>query len=389
MVVRTRSKWQRYAQICALICIGLSLTCRAKAWGPGQTSQSTPQSAPARAVGTIQSIAGKTITLHTDAGAEAIVVVQDDTKILRIAPGQKDLKDATPIQLQDLQPGDRILVRGKMADDAKSLLAISIIAMKKIDIAESQARDREDWQKRGVGGLVTAIDPVSGTVTISITPFYSIAVKTSPKTVFLRYALDSVKFSDAKRGTFDQIKTGDQLRARGDRSEDGKVLTAEEVVSGTFRNIAGTVIAVDATNNTLNVMDLITKKPVLVKVTLDTALRKLTPEIAQRIAVLLKGGSEGAAAPASSAAPGSRPGGAADLQRMLSRLPAITLADLQKGDALMIVSTQSEAASPVNAITLLAGVEPVLTASSNSANAASLLSGWSLSSAPGGDSPTP
>jgi hypothetical protein len=327
--------------------------------------------------------------LHTDAGAEAIVVVQDDTKILRIAPGQKDLKDATPIQLQDLQPGDRILVRGKMADDAKSLLAISIIAMKKIDIAESQARDREDWQKRGVGGLVTAIDPVSGTVTISITPFYSIAVKTSPKTVFLRYALDSVKFSDAKRGTFDQIKTGDQLRARGDRSEDGKVLTAEEVVSGTFRNIAGTVIAVDATNNTLNVMDLITKKPVLVKVTLDTALRKLTPEIAQRIAVLLKGGSEGAAAPASSAAPGSRPGGAADLQRMLSRLPAITLADLQKGDALMIVSTQSEAASPVNAITLLAGVEPVLTASSNSANAASLLSGWSLSSAPGGDSPTP
>ena len=34
-----------------------------------------------------------------------------------------------------------------------------------------------------------------------------------------------------------QIQPGDQLRARGEKSADGTEITAEEVVSGTFRNI--------------------------------------------------------------------------------------------------------------------------------------------------------
>ena len=44
----------------------------------------------------------------------------------------------------------------------------------------------------------------------------------------------------------DQITAGDQLRGRGVRSADGTELAADEVVSGTFRNIAGTVISTDA-----------------------------------------------------------------------------------------------------------------------------------------------
>lgn len=181
---------------------------------------------------------------------------------------------------------------------------------------------------------------------------------------------------------------GDQLRARGDRSEDGKQVAAEEIVSGTFRNIAGTVTSVDAANSTINVMDLITKKPVAVKVTTDTQLRKLTPQMAQGLAMLLRGRPEGTPpAPASSGPPGGRPGGPPDLQRMLGRVPAVTLADLQKGDALMIVSTGSAGSSPVSAITLLAGVEPVLTASSNAGSAATLLSGWNMSASMG-DAPS-
>src|SRR5260370_26058924 len=92
-----------------------------------------------------------------DAGADATAQVQDATKFVRIAPGQKDLKDATSIQLADIQPGDRILVRGKLADDGKSVVAASVIAMQKSDIAEQQSREREEWQNHAFGRLVTTV----------------------------------------------------------------------------------------------------------------------------------------------------------------------------------------------------------------------------------------
>jgi hypothetical protein len=67
---------------------------------------------------------------------------------------------------------------------------------------------------------------------------------------------------------------------------------------------------------------------------------------------------------------------------MLARMPAITIADLQKGDAVMIVATEGNAASQPTAITLLSGVEPILTAAPD--QAAMSLSPWSLG-APSGD----
>src|SRR5215467_3259547 len=344
---------------------GLALCVMVTAITMSLAQQGAPD-AVTRKIGTIKAVNGQTITLKVDSGPDVNVIIQDSTRLAQLPAGQTDLKAAVPIQLKDVQVGDRMLARGKPGDDGQSVTASMIIVMKQADLAQKQQHDREDWQKRGAGGIVTGLDAAGSIVTISVTPTYSITVKTSPQTVFLRYAPESVKFSDAKRGAFDQIRNGDQLRARGDRSEDGKQLTAEEIVSGSFRNIAGTVSSVDAANNTINVMDLITKKPVQVKVTSDSQLRKLTPTMAQGLAMLLKGRPEGVPpTPASPGPPGGRPGGPPDLQRMLGRVPAVTLAELQKGDALMIVSTQSEGASPVNAITLLAGVEPVLTASSN------------------------
>ncbi|PYT56143.1 MAG: hypothetical protein DMG43_00885, partial [Acidobacteria bacterium] len=117
----------------AVICLGLFAGNRgfAQAAQPQAGQQPSAQTAAARPVGTIKSISGNTITLTNDAGVDVTVLVQDAAKLLRIAPGQKDLKDAAPIQLQDLQPGDRVLVRGKLAEDGKSVLAMSVVAMKK------------------------------------------------------------------------------------------------------------------------------------------------------------------------------------------------------------------------------------------------------------------
>jgi hypothetical protein len=390
--------------------------------GQAAPQQSAQTSALARPVGTIKSISGNTITLTTDAGSDVTVQVQDATKFVRIAPGQKDLKDATPIQLTDIQTGDRILVRGKLADDGTTVAAASIIAMKKADIADKQSREREEWQKHGTGGLVSSVDAATNTISVSLPAAgekRTVAVHLSKDTVLRRYAPDSVKFDDAKPAPLDQIKPGDQLRARGTRSSDGAEFAADEIVSGTFRNIAGTISALDASAATITVQDLTSKKSITVKITAESQLRKLPPPVAQRIAARLKGtpldGSaatppQGSAAPAANSsasqtpgpngppsgnsAPGGsggmgRPGsgGNADLQQMISRMSPATLTDLQKGDAVMIVATEGGPNGASTAITLLAGVEPILEASPKS-SASTILSPWSLSTG-GGEAATP
>jgi hypothetical protein len=358
----------------------------------------------AKAVGVIKSIQADSITVASESGGEGDIIAKltSSTKILRVPPGEKDLKNATALQAQDLQPGDRVLVRGQASADGGGhtivITALAVIVMKQADVAAKQQHDRDDWQKRGVGGLVTKVDPATGTITISsggMGVSRSIAAHVARDTILRRYAPDSVKFDDAKPSSVDQIKVGDQLRARGTRSPDGSEVSAEEVVSGAFRNIAGTIKAIDAANNTMTVQDAIAKSAVVVKVSPDSQMKKLPPEMAQRIAMRLKGmagaGGAGGAAPStpaeSQAARGPSGGqggnGPPDFQRMLSRLPDSTLADMQKGDAVMIVSTEGGDSGAVTAITLLAGVEAILTAAPNR-SASSLLSPWSLG-APGGE----
>jgi len=362
-----------------------------------QEAQVPASARSTKPVGVVKAVTGNVITLATDAGSTVDILVQDSTRLVRIAPGQKDLKDAAPIQLREVQVGDRILARGKASDDGKSVAASSIVLMKESDVTAKQERDREDWQKRGVGGLVSKVDAGNETITLAapaLSQAKPVTIHLSKNTIIRRYSPDSVKFDDAKPGTLDQISAGDQLRARGVRSADGSELAAEEVVSGTFRNIAGMVTSTDADSNTVTVTDLVTKKPVTLRITADSQLHKLPPNVAQRIAVRLRGdssdGAPAAPTPSGSAPPkanettpggnggGSRQGGVPDFQQMLKRMPAVTLADLQKGDALMIVTTQGTANTQPTAITLLSGVEPILSASPNSNRAAMLLSPWNL-----------
>jgi hypothetical protein len=127
-----------------------------------------------------------------------------------VPPGEKDLKNATALQSQDLQIGDRVLVRGQgsTAGDKHSIIALSVIVMKQADVAAKQQRDREDWQKRGVGGLVTNVDAATGTITISSSEMganRSIAVHITKDTILRRYTPGSVRFDDAKPAPASQI----------------------------------------------------------------------------------------------------------------------------------------------------------------------------------------
>lgn len=388
----------------------------------GQGAPASPAQKTPPVLGTIKTISGNSVTLTTDAGAEIKVLVPAEARLLRVPPGSKDLKEAAPLQFADLQAGDRILVRGKPGDEANSMVASSVVAMKKTDIAEKQAHEREEWQRHGIGGLVRAVDASSGVISIGTTTATGnkdVAIQTASTTILRRYAPGSIKFDDAKPSTLAEIRAGDQLRARGSRSADGSEFTAEEIVTGAFRNIAGMIVSIDAAAGSLMVNDLLTKKNVEVKLIADSQLRKLPQDMAQRIAMRLKGapaegtgpgdGAKPATAPAApSTAPavqtqqgmgggtnggfgggmnGAGRAGGGDLQQMLSRLPADSLADFQKGDAVMIVATPDHDASKTTAVTVLGGVEPILQASPQG-QAASILSPWSLNNG-GGDAGTP
>src|SRR6202035_4464312 len=122
-------KWARAISALLVILTGALVSpvfaaARAQAQQPGQ------QAAIQKQVGAIKSIVGNVVTITTDSGATATVNVQPATKIVRVEPGQTDLKNAVPMDFKDLQIGDRIFVRWKAADTAP-VNAIGIIAMKR------------------------------------------------------------------------------------------------------------------------------------------------------------------------------------------------------------------------------------------------------------------
>jgi len=282
------------------------------------------------------------------------------------------LSAAKPSQMSDVAVGDRALVTGKAGDTPATFSAVRVVLMKSSDIAKMQADEQADWKARGTGGIVSTVDPASGTVTIT-QGAKKLAINTSSKTEFKRFAGDSVKYQDAKPGTIAEIQPKDQLQVRGAKSADGTSMQAEEIISGSFENLSGQLLSVDAAGGKVTVKDLATKRVVTVNVTANSDLRNMPAMVATRFAAQTNGGGArrgggGAGQDASGGAAGGDAGAArrsagADLSQMIGRLPAITLADLHKGDAVMIVA--SDAATSVTAVTLLTGVDPILTANPN------------------------
>lgn len=333
-----------------------------------------PAAAPAAAasqLGTVKSVAGNVVTMTTDKGEAVTVTIVPGAKIVKLAVGSTDLKTAAPSELGDVAVGDRALVTGKAGDAPATFSAIRVILMKSSDIAQKQAAEQADWKARGTGGIVSSVDPASGVIAIT-SGTNKLTINTSSKTVFKRFAGDSVKYQDAKPGTIAQIQPKDQLQARGAKSADGTSMQADEVISGAFEDLSGLLLNVDAAAGTISLKDLATKKVITVNVTANSDIRKMPAQMSAVFAARANGGAAGGGgrrggggAPAGDAA-GARRSAGADLSQMIARFPSITVADLHKGDAAMIVaSAPTPGSSTVTAVTVLTGVDAILTANPN------------------------
>lgn len=299
------------------------------------------------------------------------------TAYKRVPPADKiSLGAAVDGKLSDISVGDKLTISALPSADGK-LTARTVYFSTKADLAAKNAKDAEEWRTRGINGRVVSVDMNANLVTIETGALMTkTSVKLTPKAnaKFLRYAADSVRFADAKPSTLSEIKPGDQIRALGDRGPDGTTFEAETVLTGGFRQIAGTVVSVDVAAKEAVIKDVGTNKDVVVAFGDAVLLKRFPEDVAQRM-MAMQGGAGGVRPPASQGQQGQTPGqpgtgqgrpmnGGArgGLDEMVERAPNITAADLKTGEMIAVLTTAPAAAAPaaakVKAIKLIAGVEP-------------------------------
>src|ERR1043166_8271844 len=166
---------------------------------------------------------------------------------------------------------------------------------------------------------------------------------------FLRFAPGSMNQADAVPG-----------------NREGSRVKAEQVISGTTTRVSGTVESVDPAHNELTVKDA-AGKLITVSLGAKTTIRRITPEAVQEMQRRMEQRRNEAAQNGQTGnAPrggdgerrrgfgGGQPGG------MFGNLPAITLAEVKKGDGVIIQGTPGADASHVVAASVTAGDQEVL-----------------------------
>jgi hypothetical protein len=290
--------------------------------------------------GEVVSVDGPRLTVRADDARSVVLTTEAATRYLKTKPGATSLDGAETIAAADVAVGDRVLASA--AASGETMTARQVVVMTRGDLAEKQARERALWRERGTAGVVTAVDAARQEITLRTAGTPALVVSTAEKkAAFRRYAPDTVRLSDARPSSFEEVEVGDQLRALGERNAEGTRLTAEHVVSGAFRTIVGAVLAVDAAAGEVQ-LAASPKEKVVVHVAPDTALKRLPKERAAEIAR----GEEG------------KP--RTNLGDMLDRLPVVPLAELKPGDQVAVSSTRGRDAGHVTAIAVVAGIEPLL-----------------------------
>ena len=287
------------------------------------------------------------IGLHPDNGAATYFKVSPDTEVLQVEPGEQDLSRAKKVRVTDLSLADRVLVSFVAGmPEARRIVLISAT-----DISKRNEAERLDWQKRGVTGTVTAIHGEEITLrTGSVQGPPEITVVVTPKTMVRRYAPDSVKFGDAQWSTIAEIAVGDQVRTRGNQSADGARLTAEDIVYGTFRSAIGAITAIDTEARKITIADLVTKKPMTIRVTGDTQLKEM-PDFR---GLFKNGGAHsGRSSPVAQAVSDPQK---LDLAKLIEMLPLTKFETLKVGGALMVSSTRGSSSDQVTATRIVSNV---------------------------------
>jgi Cu/Ag efflux protein CusF len=367
----------------------------------------TPQPSPAAnsgisaygVIGEVKSIDAnaRQMVVQTEGGAQVTVVLNNKTVYKRVPPGEKTLDKAVDVAWSDVAEGDRVFARGRVSADQKTVPAQQLIVMSKGEIAKKREAELAEWRRPGVRGVIASVNPATKEFSVSSRTLMgaqqTVVVSLSEKADMKRYPHDSIKFSDAKPSSFEELKAGDQVRAVGERAPDGTRLTADKVLSDPHRIVGGTVTAIDVATGEMKISDLQTKKPITVVIKPDSVIRRVPANLGMMMGGMGAGGPGGpgqaggtapgqgqgqgqakaqappagapvgqqAGAPGGPAGGGTRMGGGGmNMADLLERFPTIAINDLKVGDTIVMSSTQGADPTRLTAFTIVTGVEPLL-----------------------------
>lgn len=331
-----------------------------RAQAPAAAAATVPDDAditPARVSGEVVAfdMKAKQMTLKTGAGNLVVVSLDDKTSYFRVPPGEVTLEKAVTIQPDGIGVGDRVIARGRVAADRKSVPARQLIVMTKADLKVKDERDREEWRRRGVAGRVEEIRPAERVLVLSAASGGSqtLTLKVKEGAPVRRFAPGAVKFADARPSSFEDLKAGDFIRALGDKSADGTRFDAEEVVAGSFRMVGGPVKAVDAASGEVTLSSLEDGSPVTVVVTGDSMLRRVPPDVVALIARRKAAGEAGVGRPAEGQSN-------ADIQETIERLPQMAFSEIKVGDTVVVSTITGSDSARLTAVILATGLEQLL-----------------------------
>ena len=299
-------------------------------------------------LGTVTGFKSFEILLKSDSGENVAARFGADTEVVQVPPGERDFSKAARAAVTDILAGDRIMA----SFVAGMPEARRIVLITSRDIAKRNEAEKLDWQVRGINGL--ALSHSGNEITVLIrTPEgnHEAVVTVTGKTNIRRYAPDSVKFTQALPSTVAEIAAGDQVRARGTKSEDGKNVVADDVVFGTFLTRMGAITAVRREQGEIDIQEVITKQSLTVRIAGDSQMKKM-PDLREMMTGSKAPATGNHAAPAPQ--PVTPPGKPFDIQTAMQGLPAATFDDLKVGSAVVVTSTKGTTPSTVTAIMLMA-----------------------------------
>jgi hypothetical protein len=364
---------KKFLASCALSSLALLLTgasfVRATQGTPAQNGndQGAQRQRVVGEVTAVDAAAGR-VTVRTDSGSVVTLFTDEKTEYLRLPPGETAMDRAARATREDVHVGDRVLALDFDGNSPAGGHARRLVLMGRAGAAQA-ARE----EGRRVGGRIVALDPAKKQIVIESRArgaFETLTLDASGDVRFLRFAPDSLRTSDARPASFADLKVGDSLRATGERSADGARFVPEEVITGSFTRVVGIVSAVDAARGEVTVRNEQTGQTTTLAVGPRSTLRRVTPEFARAVTEraeraareaeqraageAARGRQAGAGSGVRRGGEGERRGGAG-LQQMFESLPAAAVADIRKGDAVVVTATPGADASRATAITLVTG----------------------------------
>jgi len=361
----------------------LSVSLIALATAGAQTQQAPAVKQQVLGEITAVDVSAHTVTVRSDAGETVTLSTTEQTTYTRMPPGVTDLKQGARVTFAEVRVGDRVLAPGVPAAGGT---AARLILMSRPGGGGQNAGRR-------LNGRVASVDAAKKLIVVQTRGGRegqeSVTVDVSGAARVLRYAPDSMRPADAVAGSLADVRTGENIRATGERSADGATFKAEEVLTGSFARFAGTVASADAQRGEL-VVKTDDGKSVNLSFGARSSLRRITPEFEQALAKQRAefeqrreqrraerqqqgGTAQGEGAGRREGQGGRRgdgqargegggprrggfggPGGGGNNQ-MFDSLPAVTLAELKKGDAVVVTVTPGADAARATVISLVTG----------------------------------